>query len=982
MNDVWQIVEEGYDPEITAKQESLFTLGNGFFGMRGFFEERAAVYHAGVFINGFYELEPITYGESAYGYADMNQKMIDLPDARYVEVYIDGDPVRLDSGIIHHQKRVLDMREGVLRRELDWESNKGSRVLIQWESLISYTHMHVGAIRVTVTPLSCTSVEIHSSVVMPLQRVVDVNDPRVSATSDHQALQLQHISYGEDAPYEIAAEWKTRRSKKLLFCGAIHTDITAEIVSWEHSDDETCSRLICSSQQHTPLTLTKFFLYDMGDVSEQDGVKREFFDLLIEASAFSYQEFFDEQKRVLTDLWEKISIEIPDDKRTEQVLRLNMFQLYQSVGKDGKRSLSAKGITGGGYEGHYFWDTEIYGLPFFIYTQPEIARGLIAYRISIIPQARERAVQMSQKGILFPWRTINGYESSAYYPAGTAQYHINADIVYSLMTYLYITDDHSIMYAGGAELLFETARFWYDLGFFNDRKVGAFCIDEVTGPDEYSALVNNNFYTNVMARYNLQQAYAFYMRARKEYPDLIDQVTERIELKEDEPTCWNEAAQQMYIPFDHSLGVHPQDESFLDREKWDFASRPKENYPLLLHYHPLVIYRYQVLKQADVVLANFLRSSEFPWYERLRDFTYYEQLTTGDSSLSSCIQGIAAFDLGDLDRAVKHVHTTTFVDVDDVKGNAKDGLHTASMAGSWMSLVFGFAGMRRNGADISFAPVTHKTIHSYAFTVILHGCRLQIHVTEKQTYYLLLSGKSLKITHYGEQIELSYGEEFVIATRPPFKAVIFDLDGVITSTDSYHYQAWKQLSDERGWKFDKKLNQQLRGVSRRESLLIICRHNNAELSESEIKDAMTAKNTHYRDLLKQIDSNALLPGFLHLCDELKEHHILIGIASASRNASYIVERLQIERYIDFLVPAGQVVKGKPDPEVFVRCAESLGVPLASCAACEDAVVGIEAIKAARMKSVGVGSATAAERSDIHVDGLDELSYTQLAALWD
>lgn len=982
MGTEWQLIEEGYDRAIHAKQESLFALGNGYLGMRGFFEERTPAYHPGVFINGFYELEPISYGERAYGYAEMNQTMLDLPDARFVQIVADGEPVLLHTGTIHSQRRILDMKEGVLFRELDWESSEGSRLVITWETFISYTHQHTGAVKVSVRSVSCNRVEIHSSIAMPSTRTVDAHDPRVGTSSDTRNLHLEQITYGEQAPYPLNAEFSTKRSGMTLFCGSVHHQICAESTSMVQYDDEPFLRLVCASEYQQPLSVTKLFFYETALSAEADEARRRISSLLDGAEHISYDELRAGQRSRLAELWARTAISIPEDPELEKVLRFDMFQLYQSVGKDGKRSLSAKGLTGGGYEGHYFWDTEIYGMPFFTYTQPEIARDLLKYRISTISKARERAVQMSQKGILFPWRTINGDEASAYYPAGTAQYHINADIAYSLITYCDITGDDTIMSEGGAQLLFETARFWYDLGFFSERRGGAFCIHEVTGPDEYSALVNNNLYTNVMAEYNLLAASTFYLRACEQFPQLIELLQEGIGLTTEEPVRWAEAARKMYLPFDRELALHPQDESFLDRERWDFAAVPKDQYPLLLHFHPLVIYRYQVLKQADVVLAHVLLPDRFPWYEKRRDFRYYEELTTGDSSLSACIQGILAFELDDHHRALEHVRTTAFVDMHDVKGNVRDGLHTAAMGGAWMALVFGLAGMRRSGTRVSFSPVTPDSLPSYSFVITMQGSRLSVSVTKEYTGYRIISGPDLQITHQGDLLTVPAEHAVTVPTAPGFKAVIFDLDGVITSTDIFHYRAWKELADERGWEFDRELNEQLRGVSRRDSLQIICRHNGVTLTEEELQEATDRKNSTYRSLLEQMDSTSLLPGFRELCAELRAHDVRIGVASVSHNAPFIIRQLQIGPLIDFIAPADQTAAGKPDPEIFVRCSEHFAVPRGSCAACEDASAGIEAIRAAGMKCVGIGGAVKAQDCDLHVSGVSELSYGDLAALWD
>lgn len=957
--------------EYTHKQESLFSLANGYLGFRGFPEERIGAYHPGVFINGVYETKPIVYGERAYGYAKDQQVMVDLPDARYVTVYADGQLVSMGSGILHCHERTLDMARGTLQRVMDWEGEDSTRLRVSYETLISYQHEHIGALKIRIEPIRCSRIELHSSIALPLEREVDPEDPRVSAS--HQARFIPGTYHGHETGCD--ALFSVSGSRQRVICGTEHADISCEGISRHQIDDEPFEHLIFSSQCGDELSLTKLFFYT-DQLAQAESLREEL-------KTMSFDTLLEEQERCLQRLWESSEVSFESSEEMQQVLRFNLFQLYQSAGRDGRRSLAAKGLTGSGYDGHYFWDTEIYALPLFTLTQPETARALLSYRISKLDQARERAGEMSQRGALFPWRTINGEEASAYFPAGTAQYHIDADIAYALLQYVKISGDESIVAEGGAELLFETARFWYDIGFFNPAKGGDFCINEVTGPDEYTALVNNNFYTNVMARIGLREAASYHARLKVADPALLERLEARLGINDEESAGWEHAAQLMHIPFDREEGIHPQDDLFLEREPWDFAGTPKDQYPLLLHFHPLVIYRHQVLKQADVVLAEVLAKEEFPWYERRRDFLFYERLTTGDSSLSACIQGIAAAHLGMGEISAAYAELSAFVDQHDRKGNARDGLHTASMAGSWLSLVYGFAGFSVDGQGrCRFAPEVPEEIGPYSFRIIFRGRRLHVSVDPETTMYTLLSGEPLEILHHAQQLSLSTDAPTKVSTLPGLKAVIFDLDGVITSTDEFHYQAWKVLCEQKGWDFSREVNEHLRGVSRRRSLEIICEHNAIELSEDEIAGCMETKNEVYRESLRGLTPEHLLPGALELIRSFRARGLKIGIASISRNAGFILKQLRIGGLIDHLVPAEEVVKGKPDPEVFVRCADALQVSLLSCAAFEDAQAGIEAITAARMRSIGVGDAVNPAACDIHVMSLQEVSADEVMRLWE
>jgi alpha,alpha-trehalose phosphorylase len=446
-------------------------------------------------------------------------------------------------------------------------------------------------------------------------------------------------------------------------------------------------------------------------------------------------------------------VAIAGDDALQQGVHFNQFHLLQSVGRDGRTNIAAKGVTGEGYEGHYFWDTEIYVFPFFLYSRPEIARALLQYRYNGLPKARERARQMAHaKGALYPWRTIAGEECSAYFPAGTAQYHINADVAYSIRLYLLATNDFDFMAEQGAEIVLETARIWTGIGSYD--RAGCFCINTVTGPDEYTAIVNNNYYTNAMARMHMTFAADVAERLRAERPADHARIAAAIGLEDAEIQAWRAASDAMVLPYDEDLGIHEQDDSFLSKKPWDFANTPKENYPLLLHYHPLVIYRHQVCKQADVVLALLLLSNQFSLDDKRRDFDFYERVTTHDSSLSSCIFSIVASEIGYRDKAYSYFMETARLDLDNTHANTQYGVHTAAMAGTWLGVAYGFAGMRLDEAGLRFAPTLPDRWTGYRFKAQVRGALLEVSVDGTGTDYRLLRGDSLAFAHAGTTIEL------------------------------------------------------------------------------------------------------------------------------------------------------------------------------------------------------------------------------------
>ena len=422
--------------------------------------------------------------------------------------------------------------------------------------------------------------------------------------------------------------------------------------------------------------------------------------------------------------------------------------------------MPAKGVSGSGYSGHYFWDTEIYVMPFLSYTSPGMARSALRFRYNMLDAARRRAQDLAQSGALFPWRTINGEEASAYYAAGTAQYHIDADVAYALCKYVSASGDDDFMLREGVDILVETARMWADLGFWRDPRPLAglgksFHIHGVTGPDEYTTVVNDNLFTNVMARFNLAQAAEVVGGLRESDRARYLQLARRLDLDDDEVEEWAECASCMAIPFDPATGINPQDSHFLDREIWDLKNTPQDKRPLLLHYHPLVIYRFQVLKQADVVLALFLQGDHFSLAGKRADFDYYDPITTGDSTLSGVVQSIIAAEVGYRDLALRYFYNSLFVDLADLHGNASDGIHVASTGGVWNALVYGFGGMRDYNGVVTFDPRLPAQWSGLSFRLTLQGTRLLVEVAQEGITFTVTEGGPVELTVRGDRVRVS-----------------------------------------------------------------------------------------------------------------------------------------------------------------------------------------------------------------------------------
>ena len=433
-----------------------------------------------------------------------------------------------------------------------------------------------------------------------------------------------------------------------------------------------------------------------------------------------------EQRAYLDDFWDRADVEIDGDTEVQQAVRFALFHVLQAGARAETKPIPAKGLTGPGYDGHAFWDTETFVLPVLTLTAPDAAANALRWRHYTLPMAIERAAEHGRQGALFPWRTIAGQECSAYWPAGTAAFHINADIADAVIRYVDATGDEAFDRGPGMDLLTHTARLWGSLGHHDPE--GRFRIDGVTGPDEYSAIVDNNVYTNLMARRNLLAA----VDAAKRYPDRARELG----IDAEESGRWRDAAEQMFIPYDEALGVHPQDEDFTRHEVWDFAGTPLEKNPLLLHFPYFDLYRKQVVKQADLVLAMYLCPDVFTAEEKARNFDYYEALTVRDSSLSACTQAVMAAEVGQVELAFDYLGEAALMDLRDLEHNTRDGVHIASLAGAWIALVGGFGGLRHQDGTVTFAPRLPQALSRLSFSILIRGRRLHVEATHTAaTYY-------------------------------------------------------------------------------------------------------------------------------------------------------------------------------------------------------------------------------------------------------
>jgi alpha,alpha-trehalose phosphorylase len=640
--------------------------------------------------------------------------------------------------------------------------------------MVSLEHRHLVAISYEVTLLDHrASVAVSSQVVnrqdaRPSDELPSSTrgDPRLATALPGRVLTMQAKDLTDR---RILLGYRTANSGMTLGVGVDHVVDAqcAHQVSGSVGEDHGEILLAVDALPGIPIRITKYATYQ----SSRGVPAAELVDrcgrTLDRAVRDGYDAVATAQRDHLDRFWDRADVRVDSRRepvRTQQAVRWNLFQVAQASWRAEGAGVPAKGLTGQAYEGHYFWDTETYLLPFLSYTQPRIARNLLRFRHSMLGRARERAREMDQRGALFPWRTINGREASANFQSGSAQYHINADIAYAIRRYSNIRGDLHLLGEIGAEVLVETARLWEDLGFYGTD--GKFHIHGVTGPDEYTTVVNDNTYTNLMARLNLTFAAETVRRLAEERPQDHVHLVHQVGLRPGEVESWERAAGAMHVPFDDKRGIHPQDDTFLEREIWDLAATPKERFPLLLHYHPLVIYRHQVIKQADIVLAMFLLGDEFSAEQKRRNYEYYDPLTTGDSSLSACVQSIIAAEIGEEHQAVEYFDYALLMDLADMAGNAPDGVHIASAAGVWSALVFGFGGVRDFDGRLSFDPRLPKAWNGLEFSLRFWDRQVRVRLSHDEERYLVDDGPPLEVTIRGRPQLLLAGTPVKIDPSP------------------------------------------------------------------------------------------------------------------------------------------------------------------------------------------------------------------------
>ena len=750
----WSVTERELHLGALGRTESVFALSNGHIGLRGNLDEGDPHGLPGTYLNSVYALRPMSYSERGYGYPESGQTIINVTNGKLMRLLVDDEPFDVRYGTLFTHRRTLDLREGTLHREVEWSSPAGDRVRIESTRLVSLTQRAVAAICYEVTPVEGSLRVVVQSELVANEELPDLGrDPRTAAALERPLIAEDHTVSGTEATMVHRTEHSGLRvaaGMRHVIDGPPNTDLDL----W--GSDDVCRLTIATRVgEGETLRIVKYLSYGWSSQRTRPALQDQVVAALAAARLTGWDGLVAEQRGYLDEFWEHGDVELEGDAEVQQAVRVAMFHILQAGARAEQRPIPSKGLTGPGYDGHTFWDTETFVLPVLTYTKPEAARDALTWRRLTLDIAEERARELDLDGATFPWRTIRGRESSGYWPAGTAGFHINADIADAVVRYLDATGDTDFERDVALDLMVATARLWRSLGHHDTE--GRFRIDGVTGPDEYSAIADNNVYTNLMAEQNLREAAAIAAR----HPERAGELGVTTE----EMASWRDAAEAMIVPYDEKLGVHPQSDAFTDHAVWDFANTPPGKYPLLLHFPYFDLYRKQVVKQADLVLALHRRGDRFSFEEKDRDFRYYEALTVRDSSLSACTQAVVAAELGYLELAHDYLAEAALMDLEDRARNTRDGLHMASLAGAWTALVEGLGGMRAEQGRLSFAPRLPAGIGRLTFRVLYRGSTLVVRTDGDSATYRVRSGPPLEIAHHGEPIEV--GEEPVECAIEP-----------------------------------------------------------------------------------------------------------------------------------------------------------------------------------------------------------------------
>lgn len=750
--DPWKISTRTLDKENKRLMESLTSIGNGYMGMRGMFEEPySGETHQGTYLAGVWYPDKTRVGWWKNGYPDYFGKVINATNFISMEIIVDGVSVDLAQFDAEDFYMELDMRNGLLKRRFIYQT-ENVKLAFTFERFVSIVTPQLGFVRLSVEVLSgAPAVSVFSR----LDGHVKNEDSNYEENfwveknrgfdEEFGFLTTETIENSFDIPrFSVTAAMENKISQPAVHKVESEAMLIGEEFYWE-------------KLEHATVVFEKMIaVVTSRDIAEKDQVTTAE-SLLKQNSSKTFDEHLAEQTQAWQKRWERSDVTIGGDPEAQQGIRFNLFQLFSTYyGEDERLNVGPKGFTGEKYGGATYWDTEAYIVPMYLsVAEPEVTRKLLQYRYNQLPQAHINAGKLGLKGALYPMVTFTGIECHNEWEITFEEIHRNGAIAHAIEEYTRYTGDTSYLYQDGIKVLVGISRFWADRVHYSKEKQ-KYMIHGVTGPNEYDNNVSNNWYTNYIAAWVLRYTLTSYGKCQEASKEIL-QVTE------EEKARWQDIADNMYFPFDEERGVFVQHDTFLDKDLMPASALSPEERPLNQHWSWDKILRSCFIKQADVLQGLYFFGNEFTREEKERNFDFYEPMTVHESSLSPCVHSILAAELGKEEKAVELYKRTARLDLDNYNNDTDDGLHITSMSGSWLSIVHGFAGMRTYGDQLSFAPFCPKEWESYSFRMKYRGRMIEVFASHAEIRITLLAGEALKISVLEEKMEIAEGNDAVVS---------------------------------------------------------------------------------------------------------------------------------------------------------------------------------------------------------------------------
>ncbi len=738
--DPWSISEEGFDPEYGQVSESVFSLGNEYMGIRGYFEEGYSLEkNVGSYFNGFYEETPIYHPARYKGFVDISRDMTNTVDWLYTRISIDGETLDLAKSNYSDYTRRLDFRNGKLQRSFLWTTSTGKKLKLTFERLLSRKINHVGGQRIV---FEAVNFEGEIKVVTGLD--FNAHIPYY-ADSNWEVIQSEQ----EEKLHSVLGE--TKRSKLRLYSSYRY------VVSCDHCQEQLeeerffGTEITFDLKQENSVTFDKMVVHYAAKKRENPNEIWEIGKKIAKQyKEISFDQIYNENCVYWKNIWNTSDIVIDGDPENQQGIRFCVFQLHQTYrGSDPSLNIGAKGLSGEAYGGKAFWDTEAYCLQFYIFNNPKAARNLLTYRYNLLEEARARAKELDCEGACYPISTIDGIETCGAWQHSSLQIHVSGAIAFGIFNYEKICRDKEFLYSKGIEMLLEISRF-YKSRVQRNPITDEYGYYGVMGVDEFHMMVNNNCFTNYLAK----KAMDFTLDVVDEMQELANEELQRLlkELKftQEELDKIREISNHMYLPVTEE-GLFEQHDGFFLLPHIDLDSIPVEEFPLYHHWSYDRIYRTDMIKQADVLMMLFMYSNDFSKEVKRVNYDYYEPRCIHESSLSPSVHSIIAAEIGKNEEAYRFFQFATRLDLDNYNRNSGEGLHMTSIAAAWMNIVYGFGGMRSDGDQLSFYPSIPADWNSYSFSITYQGLDVQIEVTKETASFRLKTEGSLSLQIYNKE---------------------------------------------------------------------------------------------------------------------------------------------------------------------------------------------------------------------------------------